>query len=129
MELLNSAYKQEKNNFEVNNNLGSLYYIKDDFKNAIAYYEAALALNSSDDSVKNNLANAYLKNKDLDKAEKSYISLLLENAENWNAYISLGKIYIQTRDVEKALKNLLYVKKQKPDYHTDEVDSLIAVLN
>ena len=59
LEMLLSAYKTDSDGFEVNNNLGTCYLLKKDYKNAVIYYEKA-AKKSSDNEILKNLANKEL---------------------------------------------------------------------
>ena len=128
IELLNVAYKAEKDNFEVNNNLGTAYLMKGDYVNAILHYKNALEKNPKDIDVKNNLANTYLKNEEYDNAKVIYLELLNADKKNWECYLNLGKIYMQLKDDQNALKMLLTLQKLNPDYKSAEVNSLIAVI-
>ena len=128
IELLNVAYKAEKDNFEVNNNLGTAHLMKGDYVNAILHYKNALEKNPKDIDVKNNLANTYLKNEEYDNAKVIYLELLNADKKNWECYLNLGKIYMQLKDDQNALKMLLTLQKLNPDYKSAEVNSLIAVI-
>ena len=128
IELLNVAYKAEKEIFEVNNNLGTAYLMKGDYVNAILHYKNALEKNPKDIDVKNNLANTYLKNEEYDNAKVIYLELLNADKKNWECYLNLGKIYMQLKDDQNALKMLLTLQKLNPDYKSAEVNSLIAVI-
>ena len=48
--MLLSVYKTDSDGFEVNNNLGTCYLLKKDYKNAVIYYEKA-AKKSSDNEI------------------------------------------------------------------------------
>ena len=128
IELLNVAYKAEKDNFELNNNLGTAHLMKGDYVNAILHYKNALEKNPKDIDVKNNLANTYLKNEEYDNAKVIYLELLNADKKNWECYLNLGKIYMQLKDDQNALKMLLTLQKLNPDYKSAEVNSLIAVI-
>ena len=127
MELLLSAYKNEPDGFEVNNNLGTCYLLKKDYKNAVIHYEKA-SKKSSDNEILKNLANAYLENGDLDKSCAVYEKLILQDSQDWNVFVNLGKIYLQQGRLEESMKALLTVKNNAPEFRKQEVDSLINVL-
>ena len=126
--LLLQAYSANKDNFEVNNNLGSYYILKNDFANAVAFYEKASKIKPNDTEVQSNLGNAYLKNGNLEEAKRVFNELISKNAKDWDSYVNLAKVYIQLRDKENARKNLLFVKVNRPDFRTEEVNSLILLL-
>ena len=127
LELLLSAYKNDSDSYEVNNNLGTCYLLKKDYKNAVIHYEKA-AEKSKNNEILNNLANAYLENGDLEKSCGIYENLVLQDNQDWNSFVNLGKIYLQQGRVEESLKALLTVKNNAPKFRKQEVDSLIDVL-
>ena len=125
---MSQAYSANKDNFEVNNNLGSYYILKNDFANAVAFYEKASKIKPNDTEVQSNLGNAYLKNGNLEEAKRVFNELISKNAKDWDSYVNLAKVYIQLRDKENARKNLLFVKVNRPDFRAEEVNSLILLL-
>ena len=125
--MLLSAYKNDSDSYEVNNNLGTCYLLKKDYKNAVIHYEKA-AEKSKNNEILNNLANAYLENGDLEKSCGIYENLVLQDNQDWNSFVNLGKIYLQQGRVEESLKALLTVKNNAPKFRKQEVDSLIDVL-
>ena len=127
LEMLLSAYKTDSDGFEVNNNLGTCYLLKKDYKNAVIHYEKA-AKKSSDNEILKNLANAYLENGDLDKSCEIYEKMILQDSQDWNSFVNLGKIYLQQGKVEESMKALLTVRNNAPDFRKQEVDSLIELL-
>ena len=125
--MLLSAFKNDSDSYEVNNNLGTCYLLKKDYKNAVIHYEKA-AEKSKNNEILNNLANAYLENGDLEKSCGIYENLVLQDNQDWNSFVNLGKIYLQQGRVEESLKALLTVKNNAPEFRKQEVDSLIDVL-
>ena len=127
LDLLNSVYDNDKDGFEVNNNLGTAYVIKKNYSKAIFHYEKA-AQKTSDSSILSNLGNAYLENGDLDDAMNIYEKLIKQDESNWNSFVNLGKIYLQKGELDKSLKMLLHVQKNAPQFRKAEVESLIEIL-
>ena len=129
LELLLDAYKTDKNDFSVNNNLGTAYMLKEDYSSAEKYYEAALSIKKDDEDALLNLANAQAKSGKLNEAIENFKKVTAMDSENLEAYVGLAKVQIQTGDATGAYKNLIYVKNKNPDFRKAEVASLIAVLS
>lgn len=128
LRFLNQAYAQEKNNFEVNNNLGSAYLEKKDYANAVTYFQNALKIQPKNNVVRANLAQAYASSEQYDFAKTTYLDVIKADKENWNAYVELGKVYLSLKDNENAKKWLTYVQQLKPDYRAEEVKALLSQL-
>ncbi|MCR4733451.1 MAG: tetratricopeptide repeat protein [Treponema sp.] len=128
LNLFNQVYKVDKNNFEVNNNLGNAYLEKEDYANSILFYQNALKLDSKNNEVRSNLAKAYAKNSDYDSAKSIYTDLLKQDPKNWDAYIDLAKVCMQLGDNSSAEKYLIVVQEKNPSYKASEVSSLLAGL-
>lgn len=120
------AYALDKNNFEVNNNLGSAYLAKKDYKNAITYFQNALRLDSKNNDVRYNLAQAFASDGQYDNAKTTYIELLKMQPDNWDAYVELGKVCLTLQDNSNAEKYLIYVQTKQPSYRKSEVDVLLS---
>lgn len=128
MNLFNQVYAKDKNNFEVNNNLGSAYLAKEDFKNAIIYFQNALKIEPSNNAVRFNLANAYAKNSDYDNAKVVYMEVVKADLNNWDAYLELAKVLLQLNDNKGAEKYLIYLQEKNPSYKSLEVENLLSSL-
>ena len=128
LELLLEAYKTDKNDFSVNNNLGTAYFLKDDNQKAVDFYKRALSIEPLDTSAMLNLANVYTKDSIVDDAADLYNKVIVLEPENLEAYVGLAKIQIQKGEAQGAYRNLLYVRGKNPSFRKAEVDSLIAVL-
>ena len=119
------VYNDDKNNFEANNNLGNVYLIKEDYLNAILYYQNALKVDSKNLDARSNLSRAYAKNGQYDKAKESYTELLRLNSKDWDAYIELAKVCIQLNQNNLAEGYLLTVKEKNPTFKAAEIDTLL----
>ena len=119
------VYNDDKNNFEANNNLGNVYLLKEDYLNAILYYQNALKVDSKNLDARSNLSRAYAKNGQYDKAKESYTELLRLNSKDWDAYIELAKVCIQLNQNNLAEGYLLTVKEKNPTFKAAEIDSLL----
>ncbi|MEE1165882.1 MAG: tetratricopeptide repeat protein [Treponema sp.] len=119
------AYAMDKNNFEVNNNLGSAYLEKKDYTNAITYFQNALNISQNNNDVRFNLAQAFASDKQYDNAKTTYTELLRRDSSNCDAYIELGKVCLQLGDNQSAEKYLVTAQAKRPDYRKAEIDSLL----
>ncbi len=126
--LLLEAYKTDSKDFSVNNNLGTVYMLKEDYASAEKYYKAALTIYEDDEDALLNLANAQVKGGKLSDATINFQKITSKNPENLEAFVGLAKVLIQTGDGDGAYKNLIYVKNKNANFRKAEVDSLIAVL-
>ena len=126
LSLFLKAYAQDKNNFEVNNNLGSAYLSKEAYSDAIKYFQNALRLDPKNNAVRFNLAQAFASDSQFDNAETTYKELLKQDSENWDGYIELAKVCMAKGNNAAASKYLEFVKIKKPCYRTGEIESLIA---
>lgn len=122
------VYEADNRNFEANNNLGSAYLQKEDYKNAILYFQNALRIDSKNNTVRSNLARAYAQDGDYNNAKAVYSELIRQDNKNWDGYIELAKVCMQLHDNENAEKYLVYVEEMNPGYRTSEIDALIAGL-
>lgn len=128
LNLFLQVYNKESSNFEVNNNLGSAYLLKEDYANSIKFYQNALKIDSKNNAVRANLAKAYAKNSDYDNAKTTYVELLKLDQQNWDSYIELAKVCMQLGDNATAEKYLIYVQEKNPLYKPDEVSALLSSL-
>lgn len=129
LNLLKQVYAADKNSFEANNNLGSAYLLKEDYKNAIMHYQNAIKIDSSINDVRANLAKAYAKEGEYNNAKTTYTELIKLDSQNWDAYIELAKVCMQLNDNATAEKWLVYVQTKNPNYRKAEVDNLLATIN
>lgn len=126
---LNAAYNIEKDNFEVNNNLGKAYGLKGLFDKAVDHYAKAVSKNPKDATVRANLASAYISAGLTEKARDTYIDLLKIDGQRWDAYYELGKLYISLGDKAAAKSVLSDLLKKKPDYpQAGDIQSLLDTL-
>ena len=128
MNLFNQVYAKDKNNFEVNNNLGSAYLAKEDYKNAILYFQNALKLDSKNNDVRYNLAQAFASDRQYDNSITTYKELLKTSPENYDGYIELAKVYMAKGDNETAAKYLEFVQIKKPDFKASVIKSLLQTI-
>ena len=129
LNLFAQVYNKDNNNIEANNNLGKAYLLKEDYENAVKYYQNALRLDSKSDSIRANLAKAYAQAGQYDYAKSTYTELLKTDKENWDAYIELAKVCMQLGDNAGAEKYLVYVQEKNPNYRKSEVAGLLSSLN
>ena len=123
--LFTQVYNKDSKNIEANNNLGKAYLLKEDYKNAIKFYQNALTLDSKNNAIRANLAKAYAQAGEYDYAKSTYTELLKTDKENWDAYIELAKVCMQINDNANAEKYLVYVQDKNPSYRKSEVAGLL----
>ena len=129
LSLFLKAYNIDRNNFEVNNNLGSAYLGKKEYKNAILYFQNALKIDSKNNEVRSNLAQAFASDGQFDNAKTTYLELLKQDQSDWNAYVELGKVCMALNDNASAEKYLIYVQSKKTEFRKAEVESLLASIS
>lgn len=123
------AFELDKNNFEINNNLGSAYLGKKDYKNAILYFQNALKIDPKNNEVRSNLAQGFASDGQFDNAKVMYLDVIKQNPNDWNSYIELGKVCMALNDNTSAEGYLLYVQSKNPSYRKAEVDSLLQSIS
>ena len=122
---LSSAYQEDNNNFEVNNNLGNAYLLKKEYKSAVNYYLNASKLKPKDVEVKINLAKAYTESGEFDNAKIIYMEVINMNPNSYDSYIDLAKVCIALKDTISAEGYLTALQNKKPEYRTAEVKTLL----
>lgn len=125
--LFRQVYNQNSGSFDANNNLGSAYYAKKDYKNAIQFYQNALRIEPTNNTVRQNLAKAYASDSQYDNAKATYIELIRRDGKNWDAYIDMANVCIQLGDNASARTYLTTLRSQQPNYRTADVDRLFAM--
>ncbi|MBR6341475.1 MAG: tetratricopeptide repeat protein, partial [Treponema sp.] len=125
LSLFTQVYNKDKNNIEANNNLGKAYLLKEDYSNAVTFYQNALKLDSKNNAIRANLAKAYAQSGEYDYAKSTYTELLKTDKENWDAYIELAKVCMQLSDNANAEAYLIYVQEKNPGYRKAEVAGLL----
>lgn len=129
LDLFLKAYNIDRKNFEANNNLGSAYRQKKEYKEAVVYFLNALAIDSRNNEVRMNLAQAYASDQQYDNAKTTFLDVLKQDQSNWAAYLELSKVCMTLNDNESAEKYLLTLQSRKPDYKKDEVSSLLSSIS
>lgn len=125
LSFLTSAYQEDKNNFEVNNNLGNAYLLKKDYINAVNFYLNASKIKPKDTEVKINLAKAYTESSQFDNAKVIFIDVINQNPDSYDSYIDLAKVCIALHDTISAEGYLTALQTKKPEYKASEVKSLL----
>ncbi len=126
LQFFTKAYAQDKNNFEVNNNLGSAYLAIADYDNAVKYFQNALKIQPKNNEVRYNLGQAFASSKQFDNAKTIYVQVLQQDSSNWDAYIELAKVCMALGDNQSAEKYLTVVQIKNPSLRKSEVDSLLS---
>lgn len=126
LSLLSQVFSSDKNNFEAVNNIGSAFLMKEDYKNAIKYYQNALKIESKNVDVQLNLARAFAKNKEYENSKAAFIELIKNDGKQWIAYIELAKVCLQLNENNLAEGYLLTLKEKNPSFQKNEVDNLLS---
>ena len=100
----NDAMKYHPNDFEIYYNMGIVYTMLNDFKNAKDCYEKAATINTLLHTAEYDLALINLIYNDLDEAEKLFLRCVQEPDVEPQAYYHLAKIYMLKGDHENAIK-------------------------
>ena len=128
LQLFRQAYNSDNKSFEANNNLGSAYLAKRDYKNAIQFYQNALRLDPSNNTVRSNLAQTYASDGQFDNAKTTYTELIKRDGTNWDAYVELGKVCMSAGDTADAERYLSEVQTKQPNHRRAEVTELLSAL-
>ncbi|MCQ2592002.1 MAG: tetratricopeptide repeat protein [Treponema sp.] len=120
------VYQSDSTNVEVNNQLGNVYSLREDFANSIKFFQNALKLDSKNTVIRSSLASAYAKSGDYDNAKTTYTELLKLDRNNLDAYIELAKVCLQLNDNKNAEAYLITVQSKDPGYRKPEVDNLMS---
>ncbi len=100
----NDAMKYHPNDFDIYYNMGMVYTMLNDFKNAKECYEKAATINTLLYTADYDLALINLIYKDLDEAEKLFLKSLQEPDVEPEAYYNLSKISMLKGDNDNAIK-------------------------
>lgn len=128
MQLYKEVYDNERTNFEANNNLGSLYLAKNDYNNAIKFYQNALKIQPKNNEVRENLAKTYAITGDYESAKITYTDLVKSDRTNWDAYIELAKVCMQLGQNDLADEYLTYVQVNNPSYRKVDINNLLEAI-
>ena len=129
LQQLVAAWNLEKDNFDVNNNLGKAYGLKGQFDKSVEHYARAVAKAPKDADVRANLAAAYVSANLPEKARDTYIEVIKLDSDRWDAYYELGKLDVSLGDKAAAKSVLQDLLKKKPDYpKASEVKSIVDTL-
>ena len=98
------------------NNLGNIYYKKDN-KKAKEYYEKALKLEPKSVEILNNLGNYFKKNNKIEESIKYFNQSLEINSSHPLTNHNLGMTYQAKGDFKKAEEYLFKAINLKPDFY------------
>lgn len=98
------SLKYNQDNYELYYNMGIVYTMLNDFKNAKICYQKAATINSMLYKSYYNIGQISLIFNDLDEAEKYFTQSLLAEEVEAEGYYHLSKIYILKGDKENAIR-------------------------
>lgn len=108
------AFKLDKKNHALCNNLAMLLEKQGRRKEAITYYEKAVGLNPSNIGYRSNLADAYEKAGQLKQAAAAYEALVARDKKNKAAWEALAVLHERTNNPSKALKAYQTLNSMEP---------------
>jgi len=106
--LWEDSLKKDPLNVLALTNLGSAYFDRGKYKDALRYYFPAALLKPDHFAVHNNLGAAYMKDGQLEKAAKEYLKDIEINPKGIRSHEILARIYKELGNNDKAM--LLYEK-------------------
>jgi tetratricopeptide (TPR) repeat protein len=118
--LTRDVVRQSPNSARAHNNLGHVYYQREDHKNAIHEYRIALTLNPGYSLAANNLASLLAAGGDSEDAVHIFQSIIFNDPRYLDPYINLAQIYQQQGDMVSAFKvyqAALRLDQQSPALH------------
>lgn len=113
----NDAMKYYPNNFDIYYNMGIVYTMLNDFKNAKDCYEKAATINTLLHTAEYDLAMINLIYNDLDEAEKLFLRSVQEPDVEPQSYYHLAKIYMLKGDKENAIKFINVAIELEPNMY------------
>lgn len=127
LKIADDFYGQYKNNTSYWNQLGTCYYLKDDYPKAILFYNKSRDLDSKFVPPVNNLGVVYVKQGKFQKALSAF-----KKASNMSTFsvtpnYNLAELYLRFGTVGKALPIFQGLAKKSPQ--DNEVNSALAVSN
>lgn len=90
---------------DIYNNLGLIYYLNKDNKNAKKYYEEALKIDNNHKEAHNNLGLIYYKEKNYEEARKCYKKVIELDDNYIESYNNLGLIYYELKNYDEAIES------------------------
>jgi predicted O-linked N-acetylglucosamine transferase (SPINDLY family) len=100
-----NIYKENLDNFEITNLIGTINLIKKNFNKAIIYFEKAKNLNPNHHSIYNNLGLVYKELKNYKEAVSNFEYALKLNKKYAGAYNNLGLTFKDQFNFQKAFEN------------------------
>ncbi len=109
--------KNNKNDTNILNALGSALLAKGEMKEGISVLEEAIAIAPDNFLLHFNIGNGYRNLKENDKAINAYQKSIQLNKDFVQSYNNLGNIYLELRQYEEALKYLKMGFEKNPKYY------------
>jgi len=104
------------------NNLGDLYFRRDELDKAAHEFSIAIQLKPDYGDAFHNLGNTLYKMGRLDEAISNYQKALSANPYLWQSYQSLAKIYLDRNQLElssESLEKAISINKENPNLYHD----------
>ncbi|MEQ8189969.1 MAG: tetratricopeptide repeat protein [Candidatus Eremiobacterota bacterium] len=87
---------------QVYNSLGFIYYLREDYKKAMEYYNKALEFKEDFPELYCNMALLYRKEGNLDLAEEFYRKAITCSPDDFEAYFNMALVYLEKGDLDKG---------------------------
>jgi len=107
---------------------GQVYYLLEEYDQAVEKYLRALQLNSRYSKAYLLLGDAYVAVGDLEQAEKTYQQAVELDKKSFYAHNGLGQVYARQGKVEAAIIELQIARDLAPDSEKSRLEELIAQL-
>lgn len=120
------AVKTSPRSAFVNNNLGSMYYLEGNLKEAQKYYLQALSINPDEKLVHNNLGLIAANYGRSDVAEAEYKKEISLNPYYDNVWVNLGLLYLKDKRKEEAIASFRAALNINP-YNVQAYDNLLIL--
>jgi arylsulfatase A-like enzyme len=99
------------------NSLGLAFEEKEDFEQAIAWYNKLMRVKPNSAMTHYNIGNVLLKQDKLDEAMRYYIRALELDPDFAEAHYNLGNVLVEQERFERAVIHYKMAVKLKPDWH------------
>ncbi len=97
-------------------NLGNSYFILEDYKNAVKYFEKVILLDSNDEFAYYNLAMCYYKLNDLNTSTIYYQKAVDISPGDYTTHYNLGKVYEKLNQIDLSIEAYHKAISLKSDY-------------
>ncbi len=118
LDYLIKAYRFNKTDIKILNNLGMAYYFKKKYSKAKTYFDRAIELNPEHSDSRNNLASIHFTLGEYKSALKQYLVVKndLVYKKQFRTHYNIGLVYDKLKRSNKAITHLKKASELKEDY-------------